>query len=79
MAERRIFFWALNCLQGLLLKEPLLCLSEVECVQGLYLWRNTSTDVNNELYRGYYKGNSEGKTNGIVAGWSLDLIYQYVH
>ncbi|XP_021892087.1 ABC transporter A family member 7-like, partial [Carica papaya] len=44
---------------------------EVECVQGLYLWRNTSTDVNNELYRGYYKGNSEGKTNGIVAAYDF--------
>ena len=38
------------------------------CVQGLPLWRNSSTAVNNELYKGYRKGNTERKINEILAG-----------
>ncbi|KAM7483290.1 hypothetical protein LguiB_007873 [Lonicera macranthoides] len=44
---------------------------EVRCVQGLYLWRNSSSDVNDELYRGYRKGNSEGKINEIAAAYDF--------
>ena len=40
------------------------------CVKGLVLWRNNSTVVNDELYKGYYKGNPDGKINEIIAGWS---------
>lgn len=47
---------------------------EVRCVQGLNLWRNGSAEINDELYRGYRKGNSEGKINEIVAGWSNQYI-----
>lgn len=43
---------------------------EVRCAQGLYLWRNTSSKVNDELFKGYHRGNSEGKINEIVAGLS---------
>ena len=50
------FFFALNV--------------EVNCVQGLHLWRNSSSVVNDELYKGYRKGNSEEKINEITAGWS---------
>lgn len=41
---------------------------EVLCVQGLHLWRNSSSEINNELYKGYRKGNPERKINEIVAG-----------
>lgn len=43
---------------------------EIRCVQGLYLWRNSSSEVNAELYKGYRKGNLEEKINEFVAGWS---------
>ncbi|KAI3685132.1 hypothetical protein L6452_34366 [Arctium lappa] len=44
---------------------------EIRCVQGLHLWRNSSSDVNNELYAGYRKGNSEEKINEILAAYDL--------
>ena len=47
---------------------------EVRCVQGLYLWRNSSSGVNDELYKGYQKGNSEGKINEITAGCSIKSL-----
>jgi hypothetical protein len=43
---------------------------EASCVQGLHLWRDSSSVINDELYQGYRKGNSEGKINEIVAGSS---------
>ncbi|KAM5570460.1 ABC transporter A family member 7-like [Rosa sericea] len=43
----------------------------VECVEGLPLWRNTSTEVNNELYRGYRNGNSEGKINEVLGAYDF--------
>lgn len=42
--------------------------SDVRCVQGLHLWRNSSSEINNELYKGYRKGNPERQINEIVAG-----------
>ncbi|CAI9266700.1 unnamed protein product [Lactuca saligna] len=44
---------------------------EIICVQGQHSWRNSSTDINNELYAGYRKGNSEEKINEILAGYDL--------
>lgn len=41
---------------------------EVRCVQGLSLWRNSSSEVNDELFKGYQRGNHQGKINEIVAG-----------
>nr|GME16512.1 ABC transporter A family member 7-like [Ipomoea batatas] len=41
---------------------------EISCVQGLHLWRNSSSQINDELYKGYRKGNSEKKINEITAG-----------
>lgn len=46
-----------------------LCL-EVNCVQGLNLWRNSSPDVNSELFKGYRKGNLEEKINEFATGLS---------
>uniref|UniRef100_A0A0D3A903 Uncharacterized protein n=1 Tax=Brassica oleracea var. oleracea TaxID=109376 RepID=A0A0D3A903_BRAOL len=44
---------------------------EIRCVQGLNLWRNSSREVNSEIFRGYQKGNPEGKINEIVAAYDL--------
>ncbi|XP_030939110.1 ABC transporter A family member 7-like [Quercus lobata] len=46
-------------------------LGEVNCVQGLHLWRNSSSVVNDELYKGYRKGNSEEKINEITAAYDF--------
>ncbi|TYJ98619.1 ABC transporter A family member 7-like [Cucumis melo var. makuwa] len=43
----------------------------IRCVQGLHLWRNTASEVNDELYKGFHKGNSEGKVNEILAGFDF--------
>lgn len=42
--------------------------TDVNCIRGLHLWRNSSSEINDELYKGYRKGNPEGKINEIVAG-----------
>ncbi|CAL5374698.1 unnamed protein product [Camellia sinensis] len=44
---------------------------EVRCVQGLHLWRSSSSEINDELYKGYRKGNSEEKINEIVAAYDF--------
>ncbi|KAJ7956359.1 ABC transporter A family protein [Quillaja saponaria] len=44
---------------------------EVRCAQGLRLWRNSSYEVNNELFKGYRKGNIEREINEIVAAYDL--------
>ncbi|XP_010256765.1 PREDICTED: ABC transporter A family member 7-like isoform X2 [Nelumbo nucifera] len=44
---------------------------EVRCVQGLHLWRNSSSEVNDELYKGYQQGNSERKINEFVAAYDF--------
>ena len=52
---------------------------EVRCVQGLPLWRNSSSDTNNELYKGYRKGNTEEQINEIVAGrFFLSMIVYHL-
>ncbi|KAJ7956361.1 ABC transporter A family protein [Quillaja saponaria] len=43
----------------------------VQCVQGRFLWLNSSAEVNDELYKGYRKGNSNGKTNEILAAYDF--------
>lgn len=44
---------------------------EASCVQGLRLWRDSSSAINDEIYKGYRKGNSEGKINEIVAAYDF--------
>ncbi|CAK9158688.1 unnamed protein product [Ilex paraguariensis] len=44
---------------------------EARCVQGLHLWRNSSTDINDELFKGYRKGNSERQINEIIAAYDF--------
>ena len=41
---------------------------EVTCAQVLPLWHNSSTQVNNELFKGYRRGNTERHINEIAAG-----------
>lgn len=41
---------------------------EVKCVQGLHLWRDSTSVVNDELFKGYRGGNSGRKINEIAAG-----------
>ncbi|PKI78008.1 hypothetical protein CRG98_001628 [Punica granatum] len=44
---------------------------ELSCVRGLNLWRNSSAAVNDELYKGYRKGNPDRKINEIVAAYDF--------
>ncbi|KAI3925695.1 hypothetical protein MKW92_030795 [Papaver armeniacum] len=44
---------------------------EVRCVDGLNLWRNSSSSVNDELYKGYRQSNPERKINEIVAAYDF--------
>ncbi|KAF7850561.1 hypothetical protein BT93_L5312 [Corymbia citriodora subsp. variegata] len=44
---------------------------DVSCAQGLGGWRNSSSAVNDELYKGYRKGNTQGQINEIVAGYDF--------
>ncbi|GFZ12086.1 ABC2 homolog 6 [Actinidia rufa] len=44
---------------------------EASCVRGLNLWRNSSSEINDVLYKGYRKGNSERKINEIVAAFDF--------
>jgi hypothetical protein len=41
------------------------------CVQGLQLWRNSSSTINDELYQGYRKGNPEREINEIVSAYDF--------
>ncbi|KAF8697363.1 hypothetical protein HU200_035956 [Digitaria exilis] len=46
----------------------------VDCVQGLSLWRESASVVNDELFKGYRQrdgGSGEGKTNEFVAGYDF--------
>ncbi|KAI9174610.1 hypothetical protein LWI28_020100 [Acer negundo] len=44
---------------------------ELRCLQGLNLWRNSASEINDELYKGYRKGNSERKINEITAAYDF--------
>ncbi|KAL1210258.1 ABC transporter A family member 3 [Cardamine amara subsp. amara] len=52
-------------------QSPLNFTKEMRCVQGLNLWRNSSIEVNDELFKGYQKGNSNGMVHEIVSGYDL--------
>uniref|UniRef100_K3YG46 ABC transporter domain-containing protein n=1 Tax=Setaria italica TaxID=4555 RepID=K3YG46_SETIT len=45
-----------------------------DCIQGLSLWRESASAVNDELFKGYRQkggGSGEGKTNEFVAGYDF--------
>ncbi|KAI4374543.1 hypothetical protein MLD38_012525 [Melastoma candidum] len=44
---------------------------DVICVPGLQLWRNSSSVINDELYKGFRKGNPERKINEIAAAYDF--------
>lgn len=44
---------------------------DVSCAQGLHLWKNSSSAINDELYKGYRKGNPERQINEIVTGYDF--------
>ncbi|KAK7354195.1 hypothetical protein VNO80_19654 [Phaseolus coccineus] len=44
---------------------------ELVCAEGLRLWRNSASEVNNELYRGYRKSNLEEQIEEIAAGYDF--------
>ncbi|KAJ0240334.1 ABC transporter A family member 7 [Hirschfeldia incana] len=52
-------------------EETLKFKKELRCSKGLNLWRNNSRDVNEMIFKGYRKGNPEGKTNEIAAAYDL--------
>ncbi|KAK7292226.1 hypothetical protein RIF29_08002 [Crotalaria pallida] len=43
----------------------------ITCVQGLRLWRNSSSVINDELYKGYKTGNTQRQTNEYVGAFDL--------
>ncbi|XP_027367022.1 ABC transporter A family member 7-like isoform X2 [Abrus precatorius] len=43
----------------------------MRCAQGLRLWRNSSSEVNDELYKGYRRGNPERQIDEISAGYDF--------
>ncbi|XP_051123223.1 ABC transporter A family member 7-like isoform X3 [Andrographis paniculata] len=44
---------------------------KLRCVRGLTLWRNSSSAINNELFKGYRTGNPKEKINEIVAAYDF--------
>lgn len=42
---------------------------DVDCIQGLSLWRESASLINDELFKGFrQQGGGGGKTNEFVAG-----------
>ncbi|GAU47777.1 hypothetical protein TSUD_193140, partial [Trifolium subterraneum] len=44
---------------------------EIKCAQGINLWRNSSYEINDDLYKGYHRGNLEGRINEIVSAFDF--------
>ncbi|KAG5524820.1 hypothetical protein RHGRI_031476 [Rhododendron griersonianum] len=43
----------------------------IKCIKGLCLWRNSSSEINDELFKGDQDGNSERIANEIIAAYDL--------
>ncbi|XP_058226426.1 ABC transporter A family member 10-like isoform X2 [Rhododendron vialii] len=43
----------------------------IKCIKGLRLWRNSSSEINDELFKGDQDGNSERIANEIIAAYDL--------
>ncbi|EOA23466.1 hypothetical protein CARUB_v10016657mg [Capsella rubella] len=50
---------------------PLTFHKEVRCLQGLSLWRNSSVEVNDEIFKGYLQGNPKKITNEVAAAYDF--------
>ncbi|KAF8390229.1 hypothetical protein HHK36_024754 [Tetracentron sinense] len=74
-----LLFW--TCFDNRLSNHTLLFLElnlEVRCLQSLNLWRNSSSEINDELFKGYRHGNPERKINEIIAdenGLNVSIWY----
>ncbi|XP_020244147.1 ABC transporter A family member 7-like isoform X2 [Asparagus officinalis] len=44
---------------------------EVRCVQGLPLWRDNTSVINDELFKGYWKANTVENTNEFLAAYDF--------
>ncbi|KAK1311876.1 ABC transporter A family member 10 [Acorus calamus] len=44
---------------------------KVTCLQGLLLWLNSSSEINDQLFKGYRQGNTERKSNEIIAAYDF--------
>lgn len=63
---------SLNSSFSILIHQPPLSFpKEINCVRGLNLWRNSSLDVNKELFKGYRKGNQQEKINEYTAAFDF--------
>lgn len=54
--RKREFRWKIEKM----IKEEELTESKLRCAQGLNLWRNNSREVNDVIFKGYWKGKSRG-------------------
>ncbi|MCD7471870.1 hypothetical protein HAX54_012614 [Datura stramonium] len=45
--------------------------TDIICVEGLNLWRNSSAKINDELFKGFREGNTEGKLNEVLAAYDF--------
>ncbi|CAO2045035.1 unnamed protein product [Urochloa humidicola] len=65
-----------KCIPSLTLSYPYqygneISFQDVRCTEGLMLWRDSSWLIKDELYRGYYQGNNEKKTDEIAAAYDF--------
>ncbi|XP_072983429.1 ABC transporter A family member 7-like [Typha latifolia] len=44
---------------------------EIQCVQGSHVWRGSSAEINDELFKGYRRGNGKGMTNEVVSAYDF--------
>ncbi|KAJ6374151.1 hypothetical protein OIU78_029788 [Salix suchowensis] len=44
---------------------------ETVCVPSLNLWRNSSSEINDQIYRGYEKGNAERQYNELLGAYDF--------
>ncbi|KAI3837773.1 hypothetical protein MKX03_029028 [Papaver bracteatum] len=76
LSHRPLYIFQANCANFSTKSVPMDIASiripqEVKCIQGSNLWRNSSSSVNDELYKGYRKSNPESKINEIVAAYDF--------
>lgn len=53
--------------------------TDLKCVQGLTLWRDNPSLINDELYKGYRQSNSENKENEFIAGDLCSYIFLFIY
>ncbi|KAJ6339954.1 hypothetical protein OIU77_007827 [Salix suchowensis] len=50
---------------------PFNFVKETVCVPSLNLWRNSSSEINDQIYRGYEKGNAERQYNELLGAYDF--------